>query len=59
LIHGLSQVCKVIQTSKKTHESEEKGVHYVFSSKEFKDESRAGLRRIDGLLVWQPDPNKV
>jgi len=52
-------VCKVIQTSKKSCEAEEKGLHYVFDSKEFKDESRVELRRIGGLLMWQPDPNKV
>ncbi len=50
---------KVIQTSKKTCEAEEKGLHYVFDSKEFKDESRVELRRIGGLLMWQPDPDKV
>jgi len=59
LIHGLSRVRKVIQKSKQTREAEEKGVHYVFNSKDFKDESRAELRRIGGLLMWQPDPNKV
>jgi len=59
LICGLSQVHKVIQTSKKTCEVEEKGIHYVFNSKDFKDESRVELRRIGGLLMWQPDPNKV
>ena len=59
LIHGLSWVCKVIQKSKKTHEAEEKGLHYVFNAKEFKDESRVELRRIGGLLMQQPDPDKV
>ena len=50
---------KVIQKSKKTREAEEKGFHYVFNSKDFKEESRVELRRIGGLLMWQPDPNKV
>jgi len=56
---SLSQVCKVIQKSKKTCEAEEKSFHYVFNSKDFKEESKAELRRIGGLLMWQPDLNKV
>ncbi len=52
-------MCKVIQKSKKTHEAEEKGLHSVFNLKEFKDEPRVELRRIGGLLMWQPDPKKV
>jgi len=52
-------VRKVIQKSKKTREAEEKGFHYVFNSKDFKEGSRAELRRIGGLLMWQTDPNKV
>jgi len=49
LIHGLSQLCKVIQASKKACEAEEKGLHYVFNAKLFKDRFRVELRRI-GIL---------
>jgi len=51
-------VHKVVQTSKKSRENEDKGTHYVLSGK-YKDEAKANLRKIGALLWLQPDPDKV
>jgi len=50
-------VHKVVQTSKKSRENEDKGTHYVLSGK-YKDEAKANWRKIGALLWLQPDPDQ-
>jgi len=56
LIQGLSQACKVDQSSKSSWENKDKGKHYVFSGK-LKQQIKAELIEIGTKLSRQSDPD--